>query len=169
MKNICLLFLGAFCFSTVLAAVSEQNLTCKGIKDSADISLSLTLRGQLEGLMNVNFQKMSDNKVRKFKVPITDASMKVKGFWKPKSEFGEGKFWEADMLGKMYWYQHDNRPTLTVAWEDKAETNITYRFYMNTEQLGKAWKKGRGYLWIDPDYPEGGGHPVDLSCTSEIK
>ncbi len=163
----------ALCFASGLfATVTEQTISCHEVdKDGEKLAngrgLKMTLTGELSSLDKVNFTRMSDKKVRAFRPPVKTATLVTSGVWKKEGKLGKGKFWEVDMLGKAYWNQHGNKPTMTVAFDDESQDDINYRFYMNTDQLGKNYEKETGYLWIDPDAPEGGGWPVDLICSSK--
>ncbi|MBI4403076.1 MAG: hypothetical protein HY537_02885 [Deltaproteobacteria bacterium] len=174
MKQILVLALSFFLTAFAFAKISNQSISCKEVDKHGKVlkdgrAFRMEIEGDLSKLEGVDFKKMSDDEVRAYKVPVSDGNMVVTGLWKKSSRLGKGKFWESDMLGKVFWYQHSNKPTMTVAFEDKEQTAITYRFYMNTDQLGKSFKNGKGHLWIDPDAPEGGGWPVELLCNSKAE
>lgn len=96
------------------------------------------------------------------------ATSKVVGFWRESSRLGTGgeSSINSSDLNPIYEYQVEGKKAVTVWTEDKYQNSITYHFTFSKELLGAAFDSRKVNGWIDPDYPEGGGHPLDLICSS---
>lgn len=139
-----------------LSAHAEQRLNCYEVeKDGTKIKSGVTVRAVLQN---------ENGPVKNITGTISST-----GVWKKSSKWGKGTSWDSDQLDKMYEYQHGDKPTVIIQFEDSVNASIIYSLYFNNEILGKKIKDAYAHFWVDPDAPEGGGWPHDMKCNSTIK
>ncbi|MEK6580669.1 MAG: hypothetical protein AABZ55_15705 [Bdellovibrionota bacterium] len=171
MKSIFKVYFGAiFLVSSFAQAATVQKLTCKGTKDTKHESAVVVISADFADIAKIDFESMSEAQMSKIKLPVKSMDLKITGIWKKSSRLGHGNnLWDADMLGKIYWDQHGGFPTATLAVHDAESSEISYRVYINTRDLGKSGKNVPLHVWTDPGMPEGGGHPSEFLCSSVVR